>query len=213
MKWKTVPSQPELPTLEPRGPAGVSGPSRPRHLGTGKEHGLSLPTSQHPVFCLPCPGETPSRLEPPIPTWVMLPSPTKLGRLMGSGEGSVLLAFRAWTPQWPLVEGPVQPPCWTSTFFPLSTAAVSSCNYSLTFLPIVIPKPVSSYFPKAPLKSTFSTFQIGTDSVRPHIRQPTRLPHPWDSLGTGNCSPGKWLMCPSPAGSLQRRVASRGPCP
>lgn len=61
---------------------------------------------------------------------------------------------------------------WTSTFFPLSTAAVSSCNYSLTFLPIVIPKPVSSYFPKAPLKSTFSTFQIGRDREKMHVFLP-----------------------------------------
>lgn len=65
-----------------------------------------------------------------------------------------------------------QPLCWTSPFFPLSTAAVSRCNYSLTFLPTVIPKPVSSYFPKAPLKSTFSTFQIGRDREKMHVFLP-----------------------------------------
>ena len=65
-----------------------------------------------------------------------------------------------------------QPLRWTSPFFPLSPAAVSSCNYSLTFLPTVIPKPVSSYFPKAPLKSTFSTFQIGRDREKMHVFLP-----------------------------------------
>lgn len=142
-------------------------------------------------LCLPDPGEPPGQLEPPIlPTWVMPPSPTKLGRLTGSGEDGKLLGFRAWKPQWPLVGSPVhpnspsasrgalctptvaQPPRWTSPFFPLSTVAVSSCNYSLTFLPTVIPKPVSSYFPKAPLKSTFSTFQIGRDREKMHVFLP-----------------------------------------
>lgn len=36
--------------------------------------------------------------------------------------------------------------------FPSEDAVVLERNYSL---PTVIPKPVSSYFPKAPLKSTF----------------------------------------------------------
>lgn len=83
----------------------------------------------------------------------------------------MLLAFGAGKHQRPLGGGPsplprapglpAAAPRYPS--FLLRMAVVSGCNYSLTFLPTVIPNPVSSYFPKGPLKSTFSTFQIGRD--------------------------------------------------
>ena len=38
-------------------------------------------------------------------------------------------------------------------------------------------KPVTFWLPAAAAKS------LQSDSVRPHTRQPTRLPHPWDSPG------------------------------
>ena len=39
------------------------------------------------------------------------------------------------------------------------------------------------------LSSCCKVTSVVSDSVRPHRRQPTRLPHPWDSLGknTGVC--------------------------
>ena len=189
VKWKTVPSQPELPTLKPRGPAGLSGPSCHVTWGLlGNTGSLCQPAST-PGFA-PWPWGA-SGLAGTTNTHMRYASIAHQAGPSDRQQDGVLLAFRAWKPQWPPVEGPVhptvpQPPCWTSTFFPLSSTAVSSCNYSLTFLPTVIPKPVSSYFPKAPLKSTFSTFQIGRDREKMHVFLPRlRLNccfcrrHPW----------------------------------
>ena len=53
-----------------------------------------------------------------------------------------------------------------------------------------------------------------SDSVRPHRRQPTRLPRPWDSLGkntgVGSCH---FMPFPSPMHESESEVAQSCPTP
>lgn len=66
---------------------------------------------------------------------------------------------------YPLLRSPLQMRTIPGAFesMPRLSTSLSPPEYALTSLPTIIPKPVSSYFPKVPLKSTFFTYQVGGD--------------------------------------------------
>ena len=80
--------------------------------------------------------------------------------------------------------------CYHYITWSLLTDTQPKPNHYLSFswkirviLNISFPLPLVNWFPSIFLPSVQFSRSVVSDSVRPHRRQPTRLPRPWDSPG------------------------------